>query len=544
MKNRSLTKWLPPFTVGFKSIFIVFLAVIFLVELVLHLRLQMTTDGAFLHYVAYLINEHGFVPYRDIFEINMPGTYLFHMSIGKFLGYSNLAYYLVSSVWILLILGVTWLFMQNISKTVALAACLFFGLIYLKIAPNYMALQRDFILILPIATAVFLVFKYQTSPLIHFLLGVLFAMAALVKPHAVIGLPVLIFFSLIQNESKIVPKKIAFSFMLGGGFALVGGLMTLALPFLWLWKIDALASFWAIFSSYTPLYAQMSGNFEFQESVGRIRYILDLYSGFGGYGSLLIASILGLYFILRYATSIKTKKRAILLLVLAFVYSLYAAIGSKLWLYHWMPFVYFASLSAALLFFSPPDKTYKQLPYPKILPPLMFIGIVIMYLPIAHISQIKKNFTDITNIHEQIILHDQDVHVFSSPATNEIITKTTQYLKQHLEPHDKVQSLGMATGITQAMLFSKAVLATPYIYDIQFYHHVSSDYIKQLRADFMQRLQQKKPKFIIKVQEGAPFKSKVSGIDVNYEFPELAALIQRYYKKSYSGNGFTIFRKK
>lgn len=66
---------------GVKYLFLAVLAIVFLVELGLSLHWRMVSDNAFLHYVAYLINEHGFVPYRDIFEVNMPGTYLFHMAI-------------------------------------------------------------------------------------------------------------------------------------------------------------------------------------------------------------------------------------------------------------------------------------------------------------------------------------------------------------------------------------------------------------------------------------------------------------------------------
>ncbi len=544
MKNNTSP---PALTTYIQSVFLLFLALIFLLELVLHLRLQMTTDGAFLHYVAYLINEHNFIPYRDIFEPNMPGTYLFHMSIGKLLGYSNLAYYMVSSLWIILTLSVTWLFMQSISKTVAWAACLFFGLIYLQLAPHYMALQRDFILILPIATAIFLVIRHQANKAahkLHFLLGVLFAIAALFKPHALIGLPALILFSLIQNENKISIKAMLFPFLIAGFFAFLGVLITLALPFLWVWKIGALGSFWEIFSSYTPLYAQMSGDFEFKSSWDRAGYLIDFYIGFGGFGLLLIASAFGFYFIWTYADSIKIKKLAILLLLLSFLYSLYAAIGGKLWVYHWMPLAYFSSLTAALLFFSPTDKAYKQAPYPKILPVLMFIAIVSLYLPITQISYIKKQLADVADIHAQIELHNQNRHVYSSAETNAIINNVRQYLNTALEANDSVQPLGWISGITQAMLSSKAVLATPYINDFQFYHHVSDDYIKQLRADFIQRLERKKPKFIIKVIEGAPFKPKMFGVDVSYEFPELTQLIQQHYQKTDAGNGLIIFRRK
>ena len=326
-------------------------------------------------------------------------------------------------------------------------------------------------------------------------------------------------------------------------FAALGVLITITPPFLWLWQTDALPLFWERLSSYVPFYAQLPGDYEFKEGFARTWYLINSYLDFGGFGLLIIASVFGLLLILNYADSIKTKKLAVLLLVLTVLYSLYAAIPGKFWHYHWIPFIYFVSLSAALLFFSPSDKTYQQLPYPKILPALMFISIVILSLPIDQIESLKQKFADVPVIQEHILLNNQDTHIYSHPNANIIITNTKRYLKAHLEPNDKVQPLDWTVGLTQAMLFSKAVLATPYISDFQFYHHVSHDYIQHLRADFMQQLEQTKPKFIVKVQEGAPYKPMMSGVDVSYEFPELVAFIQNYYAASYVGNGFIVFRR-
>lgn len=105
-----------------------------------------------MHYVAYLINEHNFVPYRDIFEVNMPGTYLFHIAIGKLFGYSDFAFRIVDIIWIIATLTVTWLVMKPAGQITAMASCLLFGNIYLSFGPS-LSLQRDVIAILPIAIA-------------------------------------------------------------------------------------------------------------------------------------------------------------------------------------------------------------------------------------------------------------------------------------------------------------------------------------------------------------------------------------------------------
>ncbi|MEZ4726562.1 MAG: hypothetical protein R3E79_05455 [Caldilineaceae bacterium] len=120
---------------GVKYLFLASLTMLFVVELGLSLRWQLVGDSAFLHYIAYLMNEHNFVPYRDIFEVNMPGTYLFHMAIGKLFGYSDLAFRLVDVAWLTATLTVTWLVMKPFGRIVAAASCLLFALIYLGAGP-------------------------------------------------------------------------------------------------------------------------------------------------------------------------------------------------------------------------------------------------------------------------------------------------------------------------------------------------------------------------------------------------------------------------
>ena len=89
------------------------------------------------------------------------------------------------------------------------------------------------------------------------------------------------------------------------------------------------------------------------------------------------------------------------------------------------------------------------------------------------------------------------------------------------------------------MLISKAVVATPYVIDFPFYHHVSTPYIQNLRHDFIKRLKKEMPEFIIDVYA----KPELSGLDISYDFPELEEFIKQHYKKDYTGDGFDIFRR-
>lgn len=265
---------------GVKYLFLALLAIIFLAQLIVSLGWRLHYDTSFMHYVGYLINEHGFVPYREIFEVNMPGTYLFHMAIGKMFGYSDLAFRMVDVAWLIATFTVTWFVMRPFGRITALASCLLFSLIYLRIGSS-MSLQRDVIVILPITTALLLTTRrspWRSVNLTYFLLGALFAVAALIKPHMAIGLPAMVVYKSIDyTHGSRTAKTFIKAFTIGGFFALLGFLSTLAIPFIWLWRIGAISSFWDILSSFTPLYSQLSGKAEVMGTISRFKYDLKSY---------------------------------------------------------------------------------------------------------------------------------------------------------------------------------------------------------------------------------------------------------------------------
>ncbi|XCN72164.1 MAG: glycosyltransferase family 39 protein [Candidatus Electrothrix aestuarii] len=502
-----------------KYLYLALLAVIFLVEFVLSFGWRVRGDSIFIHYLACLINEHGFVPYRDLFEINMPGTYLFHIAIGKLFGYSDYALRMVNVAWLAATLLVTWFIMKPFGRVTALAACLLFSIIYLGFGPD-MSLQRDFITILPIATAILLTIRPKRNHpdnFIHLLLGVLFAFVALIKPYHAIWLPVLIVYNCIQNSNGSV-KTLLKLCIVGNIFALFGVLLTLIIPFLWLWKIGSLQAFWDIFSSYTPLYAQISGDLKVRGSGARIVNILYEYSNFKRLGMLATASFFGVYLVLTQSIFVAIKRPLILFFLLLICYELSAGIGGKLWSYHYIPAIYFACLGAAFVL----SPFFANVSRPNFLPLLVFI---VASVPIVQMA-----------VSQQIFMKWKTPFELSKNIREDEITA---YLNTHLSPNDKVQPLSWTGGTLEALLASKAIPATPYIVDLQFYHHVSTPYIQSLRKDFIARLKREPPKFIIDVYANRG----ISGLDTSYEFHELKMFIKVYYYKDYSGNGFDMFRR-
>ena len=102
-----------------------------------------------------------------------------------------------------------------------------------------------------------------------------------------------------------------------------------------------------------------------------------------------------------------------------------------------------------------------------------------------------------------------------------------RFLEANLEAGETVQPLDWTGGTLLAMLQARAPLATRYVFDFYFYHHVSEPYIQSLRADFVSQLQEARPRFIIEVT--AMDKPWVNGEDTSREFPQLRALLDRDY---------------
>jgi len=52
---------------------------------------KMINDPPYIHYIAWMMSK-GAVPYRDVFDVNFPGTYLLHLFIIKVFGTGDLAW--------------------------------------------------------------------------------------------------------------------------------------------------------------------------------------------------------------------------------------------------------------------------------------------------------------------------------------------------------------------------------------------------------------------------------------------------------------------
>lgn len=494
----------------------------------LSLGWYMCLDTPVFHYITYLINDHDFIPYQDILDNNVPGTYLFHSIMTHFIGYGDFAFRCFDITILLLLFLISWLLLKKFGTIPAFLGVILFGLHYLNQGPN-MSLQRDFLCILPISLA----FLWVTGPysqkhlhLSGMIVGALSAAAASLKPSFCIGaIPLILYLHWEHMDGK--PLRSLYSVL--GLIRLllstcIGFIFILAIPVFWVYAKGGLSDFIITMKSYIPLYTKLNGHLYTIEGSERWIYYLKSFLTLGQKNTysvrILLPAALGVFLAIKFFPEPKSKKKFLILLVsLCVTYSFYPLSQGKFWTTHYLPMQYFLILCASLNFVKPPvEGRYHYLQ--SIAMVVMAVFIVTTVRPTPDFSQRMRGAA--------AALPNQG-------RTHEI----ANYLESNMNPDDTVQPLDFVRGAVHAMLISRAKIATPFIYDLQFYHHISSPYIQYLRKQFILQMKKTQPRFVIRITE----RPWPLGKDTSVDFPELDQLLNNHYHIVREGNGYEIMEK-
>jgi hypothetical protein len=498
---------------GLVRLTIILLIGLFTVNAILSLRWRFQLDSPILLYMTWLMDRFGYVPYRDLFDMNMPGTYAFNYLIGRMSGYSDLGVRLVD----LAILGVTlvisWHWMKTFGSKVALCGSVLWGLCYLQLGSTA-SIQREYLILFPVLAAVSIAGNItgdnsvQKSSAIGFLFGV----AAVMKPHAAIALPFLLLF---QHGDR---KRSDFLFRIVLP-STIGFFLPIVTSLLYLWYKGALTPFLDISLNYWPLYIHLSGEHQTLYGIERLRYLWNEFHNFGGFSLWLVPSTIGAYASVYRSTLTSSQKRQVKMLVfLAVCYGLYPLIAGQFWGYHWLLFLYFVVQLSALCMVDLAPQTGQS-------ERVALVAILLIYVVL------------LTRVPEGLV-SDIQGHK-PPPIKNGRVDRIADFLSTHLQPGDRVQPLDWTGGAVHAMLISKAQLATPFVYDFHFYHDISNAYIQNLRQKFILGLQQSQARFVVQVV--GDDKPWVHGKDTTREFEELQTLLDKNYAVVDSGDGYFIY---
>ncbi|MDQ3803607.1 MAG: glycosyltransferase family 39 protein [Acidobacteriota bacterium] len=527
-------RWLPD---NFRRVFpplpylvLGLLAALLCAQAGLSLRWRMEHDAPMLHYAAFLMDEHGRFPYRDIFETSMPGAFAFHYLAVKLFGYGDTACRLLDLALLSLLLGATYAFMRRFGRAPALAAVVTFGLVYLSKGQT-MTLQRDYLGVIPLACALLCLPRGFDRPagLSRFAAaGALFGLSALFKPHLALGLPV-VFGALVafRWEGREKSRRDFFR------CAAVCGLSLLAPPLLaalWLYANSALAEFVSISFNYLPLHLALTGSQQNLAGFARAFYLFEQTLQFGGYGPLLLCALFAAYhFAAQPARRRETALSFAALALCALAYLVYPTLGGKFWDYHFMPTAYFLSLAAGLCFFAPHDarRGDASAALRAWLAVAVFVAAVCLQLNLPRYSVSTLQALGPGHV--------------APPPKGGRVDEIAAALRERVGPADTVQPLDWANGAIHAMLLARAALATEFMYDYHFYHHTSSPVVRGLRREFLSQLQQSAPRFILEVKADKPWFPAAGSPD---SFPELYRHIEAEYAVAAEGGGYVIYERK
>jgi hypothetical protein len=488
------------------NILLVLLAALLIIQASYSTQWPIAHDEAPLFYEAFLMRAAGLVPYRDLFDFQMPGSFVAYSALGFLSGFNSLRIRILDLLILAAILAITFFAMRRFGKASAFAAAMLFGLKYLQGGPS-MSLQREYLLLVFLALAVWISMRDELTLKHRITLGILFGLAAVIKPHAAIGLiPILLFdISDIIKRIKLTLLPAAATSILP---AAAGFLIPVFAIFAWLGLTGTLIPFVSIAANYWPLYSQINGQMEVTAGAARMSLLLNQTLRLGGNALWLIPAAIGVY--------LNPNKKIYLLASLALCYAIYPTFSGQFFPYHYIPFIYFIILLASQTFNVQPStfdfKTF-------ILHLLSFILFFALLSPSqTFIRQFEgKPISTSTDRAEQI----------------------SHFLEKNLRKGDTVQPLDWTGGALLAMLETRARIATPYVFDFYFYHHVSNPYIQSLRANFMNDLQAASPRFIIEIT--AIDKPWVTGPDTSREFPALRAFLNANYSIAIQKGDYTIY---
>lgn len=480
-------------------LFIILLAIFLITQAIFSLHWPLTHDEAPLFYETFLM-QNGKIPYKDFFDFQMPGSYIIYYFLGTLSNFGALRIRLLDIFILATIIFITYQALKKINKTSALIAGILFGLKYLQGGPS-LSLQREYLILIFLSLAIFISLQDSLTNKQRLILGFLFGLASTIKPHSAIGLIPIILFDL---DSAWLKKTFHYA---------LGFLTPLIAIILWLASTHALSPFLDIAFNYWGLYSQINGELVIVSGADKLTYLLNQIWRFGNHGLWLIPAVLAIY--------LNQNKKTYLLASLALCYAIYPAFTGQFFPYHYILFTYFiitlASLSLST-FHSPLSNHASRItPYAS----LIFL--------ITIIFTIRPSQTFIRQLNHQPI-------VTSSDRAIEI----ANFLEKNLQAGDVVQPLDWTGGTLLAMLQTHTPIATNYVFDFYFYHHISNPYIQNLRNDFMNQLQESMPRFIIEVT--SVDKPWVGGDDTSRtKFPALQIFLDENYSITIQKDNYLIY---
>jgi hypothetical protein len=462
-------------------------------------------DAPLMHYVAWLIDQ-GAVPYRDVFDMNLPGVYLLHWAVLRVGGAGDGAWRLFDLGWLAAVGGLLWAYCRPMSDTVAAgAAAALFGLYHLS-GGAWRAGQRDFLLCLFLLAGAYGVARGLEQPegrLALLVGGLALGAGMTVKPHA--GL----FWLLCAAAAAVVAGRAGRAAWPAAALVLAGGLLVPALVFGWLAGRGGLAPFLAVLTGYVlPLYSQ----------VGRVSVIAA--TRWHAWGRSLFGLLAGLG-LLGLLAGRPWSPRLVLAALGALYGAAHFALQGKGWEYQLYPLALFlCALAAAAVARRPAGApSGGALARGGRAAALAAWALLVLVLGAKGVEAREPEW-------------------IAEKARR--VTALTRDLASLVPPGTTVQVLDTTAGGIHALLHLGLRQPTRFLYDFHFFHHADDPRIRALRAELVAGLTTHPPAAVVVLEESWP----ALGYGRLATFPELAQLLERSFPLAVSGPGYRIHAKR
>lgn len=482
------------------------------------MRWRMEHDAPLMHYVAFAMTELGEIPYRDLFEMNMPGTYALHVLAVKLFGTSDLGFRAWDLIWTVGVMAATYGWVRRFGRIAGLFAALASALIYFRHGQG-MTLQREYLALLPTALALCLVppGSGERRPLRLLGAGALWGIAILIKPPFILFSLGSVLFSAIDFDAPRTTPLVRRP-RFGVALALIAGsLLPIAIALAWLAANGALEAFLDIVRGYWPLYNNLSGFHEPIAGVSRLLY-LAFNSARELWHPLLLAALFALVVLI---DDPRSRRAGIALAVLCATAFAYVVLLGKFWFYHLLPFDYFlvCTVGASL-------SVWQQ--RPQLLTSRVAATLAIAILGVLTLTGLTTSIGDLKHIREPVVVKEG------------VPDRIGTFLRDNLRPGDRVQPLDWTGGAVHGLLLAHAHNATPFIYDFHFYHHVDEPYTQKLRTRIVSALEKEPPRFVVQIDGNRPWPV---GRRTSRSFPELEQLLAARYRVAVHEPTYRIFER-
>jgi hypothetical protein len=452
-------------------------------------------DAPIMHYIAWRISE-GAAPYRDLFDMNVPGAYLFHLAIVRWLGTGDVA-------WRGADLAVTALTSVTVAalaapwgRSAAVGGGLFFAAYHLA-GGAWNAGQRDFLLCPLLLGGALGVVRWAERDGVWpvFASGLALGAGLTIKPHAIVFVLALVAFIVVRARRTGVPA------LAPTAAFVVGVALGPAAVVTWVAALGALGAWGEIVVGYViPLYSRLARPADW------------LYFRWHVWVALLATVALSV------ARPVRERRLTArhIVVMLGLAYGLLHFLAQrKGWEYHLYPLAAFA----AVALFAEVARTRadgRQVA-------LASLGAGL--LAVAALLGVKG---------------EEATGSGWIAVKERRVTALVGDLAARTKPGERVQVLDTTEGGVHALLRARLVQPTRFLYDFHFFHHRGAPMIERLRAELMRDLGAHRPALIVLWEPGWP----AGGYERLDDFPGLREWLAAGYALARQGDGYRIYAKR